>query len=153
MASLPLTYRSFGIVVLVLVATLSGCFSNQIKENMTMAEVERLVGKPDHVENVKGSSDARFESPPIIRWVYSKFPVTTSGPEYGKPGHINFVPIRFTKYEKNQNESDKTARQYGEQSGTFRATSFVGSFPTEKKDWDNGDLDFVPVKEINKEGK
>ena len=48
---------------------------------------------------------------------------------------MNFVPERFTRFCEDVERADETAREY-EQSDSYRAYSFVGSFPFRKEDWD-----------------
>jgi hypothetical protein len=85
---------------------------------------------------------------------HSRYKITESGENYGQPGHIRFIPVRFL--EKDSQQADETARKYGEQSDAFRVCSFRGSFPITKKDWeaDNdavaGLLDGFPIKELKK---
>lgn len=125
--------------------------SGVLRPKMSMSEVESLFGQPDRIDVVDGKIEGKFETPKQIIWTYSRFKITESGEGYGKPGHIRFVPMRFM--DQNWGQDDETARQYGEQSDTFRTCSFSGSFPVRKKDWaeDEGRLfDGIPVKEIKK---
>ena len=122
-----------------------------LRPNMTMSEVELSFGKPDRIDVVDGRIDDKYESPKEILWVYSRYKITDSGESYGKPGHIRFIPMRFTHQK--WGPDDDTARQYGEQADTFRTCSFSGSFPIRKKDWaadDFGLFDGVPLKELQK---
>ena len=116
---------------------------------MRMSEVEAILGKPDKAETIPGRIEDNYEHPTIIRWHYSKYPVKKSGPDYGRMGHINFVPIRFTNHDPDKEQSHKIAREYGEQSDTYRTFSYRGSFPTKKDLWDSlGPLDGIPIVEL-----
>jgi hypothetical protein len=125
-----------------------------VKSNMSMGEVEKALGKPDKVETIQGSTDGQYENPTVISWYYAKYPIRESGEEYGKPGHINFVPMRFTKLESKMAASDEIARKYGEQLDAFRTYSYRGSFPTKKEYWDvPSGLDFIPIKDVGVKSK
>ena len=147
------------LALLLALAILSpSCRPRKLKANMTMLEVEKMIGKPDRIETVPGEIDVRsfgrFEKPTVIRWYYSKFPVQKSGPDYATPGHINFVPLCFTEHDPDSPASDKFAREYGEQSGVYRTFSYTGSFPTKKHYWSSlGSLDAIPVKHLPNNGK
>jgi len=131
-----------------------GCRSRKLKANMTMLEVEKVIGKADRIETVPGKIDGKYEHPTVIRWYYSKFPVQKSGKDYGDPGHINFVPLRFTEHDPDPAASDNIAREYGEQSDAYRSFSYRGSFPTKKEYWPSlGSLDFIPLKDLSKDDK
>lgn len=120
-----------------------------LRPNMTMSEVELSFGKPDRIDVVDGLIDDKYEYPQEILWVYSHYKITDSGESYGKPGHIRFIPMRFTH--QNWGPDDDTARRYGEQADAFRTCSFSGSFPIRKKDWANDDFglfDGTPLKEL-----
>jgi hypothetical protein len=137
------------ITVLSLCAVAAGCGHRQLKGNMTMLEVERVLGKPDRVETTPGSVNGKFEEPTVLRWHYARFPITESGKDYGHPGHVNFVPKRFISRDQEGGDADKPARQYGEQTDAYRTFSYAGSFPTRKEYWDAlGPLDGLPLKEL-----
>jgi hypothetical protein len=125
-----------------------------LRPRMTMSEIEGLFGQPDRTEVIDGKIDGKYEHPKQIIWTYSRYKITESGEQYGQPGHIRFIPVRFL--EKDSHEDDEIARKYGEQSDVFRVCSFSGSFPIAKKDWeaDNetaaGLFDGFPVKELKK---
>ena len=147
--------RLFLVLLLVLASFSSGCRSRKLKANMTMLEVEEVIGKPDRIETLPGKIDGKFEEPTVIRWYYSKFPVQKSGTDYGSPGHINFVPLRFTENDPDPVASDKFAQEYGvEQSGVYRTFSYKGSFPTKKEYWTSlASLDAIPVKDLSADGE
>jgi len=146
--------KLFLLPLLILTIFSTGCRYRKLKANMTMLEVEKVIGKADRVETFPGKIDGEFEKPTVIRWYYSKFPVKKSGEDYGTPGHINFVPIRFTEHDPDPAASDKVARGYGEQSDSYRSISYRGSFPTKKKYWSSlGSLDFIPLKDLSKDDK
>jgi hypothetical protein len=129
-------------------AVMAGCGHRELKGDMTMLEVEKALGKPDRVETLRGSTDGKFEEPTVIRWHYARFPITASGAEYGRPGHVNFVPKRFISRGQTAAEADSIARQYGEQADAYRTFSYAGSFPTRKEYWNGlGPLDGLPLKE------
>jgi hypothetical protein len=122
-----------------------------LRQDMTMLEVEELLGKPDRVDIKEGGVEGTLERPKVTSWVYRAYRVTDSGEDFGQPGHITFIPLRFTKRGCNDAESDKIARQYGEQADVFRAYAFRGSFPVDRNDWEpEGLLDAIPLKDIKK---
>jgi hypothetical protein len=116
-------------------------------QNMSMFAVEQSFGKPDSVVKEPGSINATEERPTVIKWFYSRYPVTDSGEHYGQPGYINFIPERFTRFSKDPKEADNIARQYGEQADSFRTYSYQGSFPSHPKQWDElgGGLGGIPL--------
>lgn len=147
-------FRLLLVPILTFAISASACWSRELKSNMTMLEVEKVIGKADRIETVPGKIAGKFEEPTVIRWYYSKFPVNESGKDYGSPGHINFVPLRFTEHDPDPAGSDKLAREYGEQSDTYRTFSYSGSFPTNKEYWHSlGSLDGIPLKDLSKDGK
>jgi hypothetical protein len=116
---------------------------------MTMLEVEQILGRPDRIEVEEGRIDGNVEHPKVIRWVYSRYRVTESGEGFGNPGHVNFVPFRFTELGWNDRDADEVARKYGEQSDVFRTYSIRGSFPIASDQWEGpGLLDAIPEKDI-----
>lgn len=135
-----------------IVMVVSGCGQRVLKGNMKMIEVEKILGKPDRIETIPGAIKDNIETPTTIRWYYNRFPITTSGPEFGLPGHINFIPERFTAGNSSRSKNpDTLAHQYGEQSDTYRTFSFAGAFPTKDEYWhDIGLLDGLPLKEVPK---
>jgi hypothetical protein len=125
--------------------------SGVLRPRMTMSEVELLFGQPDHIDVVDGRINGKYEEPKQIIWTYSRYKITESGENYSKPGHIRFIPVRFMHPD--WREDDKIARQYGEQSNSFRTCSFRGSFPIRTEDWageDFGLLDGYRIKELGK---
>jgi hypothetical protein len=122
-----------------------------LHQYMTMLDVEQLLGTPDRVEIKEGKIEGTLEHPKVISWIYSKFRVTDSGPDFGQPGHVTFIPLRFTERGWNDAEADKTAREYGEQTDAFCTYGFRGSFPVDRKDWEPAGLfDGVPLKPTKK---
>lgn len=135
---------------LAIIMFFSGCVSHQLKSNMTMAKVEVILGKPDKIETIHGRIEGNDEHPTVIRWYYSKYTVKKSGKNYGNMGHINFVPIRFTEHDPDKIKSHQIAREYGEQSDSYRTFSYSGSFPTKTEYWHSlGPLDGIPIEELS----
>jgi len=117
-----------------------------LHENMTMLEVERLLGKPDDIHIQQGYTSAEYEYPTVTTWYYKPYKITASDLRYGEPGHLLFVPERFTHFCKDPDAADRMARNYGgEQPNSFRTVSYEGSFPTSWESWPG-----VPVKPLNR---
>ena len=121
-----------------------------LRENMTMLEVERLLGKPDATQTERGSIDAEYESPTVIKWFYTRYKMTDSDVDYGKPGCLFFIPERFTRFCEDTTAADSFARKYRvEAADSFRTYSYQGSFPTNKHNWDTlGSFGGLPLKSI-----
>lgn len=151
----------FGILF-VLIGTIFGTLANgtgtresvgQFKSEATMREIESAFGKPDRIDVEKGGVADGYESPQVIKWYYNRFPIVDSGPDYGKPGYLNFVPLRFIDVSSNTIAADKLAKEFGvEQSDSFRLTSYSGSFPVNGKREGHffTDIDFIPIKRVGK---
>jgi hypothetical protein len=118
---------------------------------MTMLDVEHLFGPPDRVDVEPGKLEGDREHPKVIKWIDRKYRITDSGETFGRPGHVTFLPLRFTKAGWNDQEADRTAREYGEQSDSFRTYGFRGSFPVDGGDWETGGpFDAMPLKKLPK---
>jgi len=122
-----------------------------LRENMTMLEVERLLGKPDDIQIEEGYMGAEYEKPTVITWYYKEYKINASDLRFGEPGRLLFVPERFTQFCKDPNAADRMARNYGgEQPDSFRTVSYEGAFPTSKRNWN--EWPGIPLKALKSKG-
>ncbi len=130
--------------------TISCREDKRLKQNMTMAEVEKVFGKPKSIKSQKGKLENGYEEPTVIIWYYDKYPIKTSDASFGEAGYINFVPQRFMISNNKISKEDSIAWEYGEQSNSYQVTSFIGSFPADTIDnkWIGSDLGLIPIKQL-----
>ena len=92
-----------GVSMALAVKTLSSIRKTQpakpglLRQGTTMLEVEQLLGKPDRIEVKEGGVEGAYERPKVISWIYAAYRLTDSDEAFGRPGHINFIPLRFTE--------------------------------------------------------